>query len=223
MVVAALLLAAGSGSRLGAGIPKALVAVNGRSLLEWSLRSLHAHDDVDVIVVVAPALEAAAITSMVSDRAQVVTGGATRQASVELGLAALGTTVDLVLVHDSARAFVSAGVITDVVAALRMGAEAVVPVLPVVDTIKRVDMHGVVTGTMDRTDLRIVQTPQGFRRDVLETAHVSAIARGSTDSSDDAGLVEAIGRIVHTVPGSADAFKITTPHDLKVAEALMAP
>jgi 2-C-methyl-D-erythritol 4-phosphate cytidylyltransferase len=223
MVVAALLLAAGSGTRLGAGIPKALVAVNGRSLLEWSLRSLDAHDDVDVIAVVAPASEAATITSKVSDRAQVVTGGATRQASVELGLAVLDSNVDLVLVHDSARAFVSARVITDVVAALRRGAEAVVPVLPVVDTIKRVDVHGVVTATMDRTDLRIVQTPQGFRRDVLEIAHASALARGTTDSSDDAGLLEAIGRLVHTVPGSANAFKITTPHDLRVAEALMTP
>ena len=149
------------------------------------------------------------------------------------GLAALPPEVVLVLVHDAARALVPVAVVDAVVAALRAGADAVVPVLPVVDTVKRV-LGQVVVGTVDRVDLRVAQTPQGFRREVLEQAHRADADRaqaGGADSpdgagaadraTDDAGMVEAIGGTVVTVPGSEEAFKVTRPLDLLLAEAVL--
>jgi 2-C-methyl-D-erythritol 4-phosphate cytidylyltransferase len=220
MAVAAVIVAAGSGERLGAGIPKAMVALQGRPIVDWAVQIFDEHPDVASVVVVAPADAVSAITEGAAGRAQVVAGGATRQQSVDHGLDVLGKDIDLVLVHDAARPLISASVISSVVAALRAGADAVIPVLPVVDTIKRVDSHARVTGTVDRSELRIVQTPQGFRRDVLVAAHRGAKDRGILDVTDDAGLVEAIGRVVLTVPGSEQAFKITTPYDLELAQGL---
>jgi 2-C-methyl-D-erythritol 4-phosphate cytidylyltransferase len=223
MTVAVVLVAAGSGLRLGAGVPKAMVALHGRPLVDWSLQAFDEHPDVASTVIVAPAEALAAITALAAGRAQVVLGGATRQQSVQRGMAVLDKGADLVLVHDAARPLVTAEVISRVVAALRGGAEAAIPVLPVVDTIKRVDGAGTVTDTVDRAQLRTVQTPQGFRRDVLTAAHRTAIDRGVHDISDDAGLVEAIGRVVTTVPGSPQAFKITTPYDLRLAHRMVGP
>jgi 2-C-methyl-D-erythritol 4-phosphate cytidylyltransferase len=220
MAVAAVIVAAGSGERLGAGIPKAMVALQGRPIVDWAVQIFDEHPDVASVVVVAPDDAVSAITEGAAGRAQVVAGGATRQQSVDRGLDALGKDIDLVLVHDAARPLITASVISAVVAALRAGADAVIPVLPVVDTIKRVDSNAIVTGTVDRTELRIVQTPQGFRRDVLVAAHRGAKDRGILDVTDDAGLVEAIGRVVLTVPGSEQAFKITTPYDLELAQRL---
>jgi 2-C-methyl-D-erythritol 4-phosphate cytidylyltransferase len=174
------------------------------------------------VVVVAPRESVAAISDSLAGRAAVVAGGATRQESVDLGLAALSGDFELVLVHDAARPLVSQDVISTVVAALRAGADAVIPVLPVVDTIKRVNAAAQVIGTVDRAELRIVQTPQGFRRDVLVAAHASAKDRGVADISDDAGLIEGIGRTVQTVPGDERTFKITTPYDLALANRLVA-
>jgi 2-C-methyl-D-erythritol 4-phosphate cytidylyltransferase len=124
--------------------------------------------------------------------------------------------VELVLVHDAARAFVPVQVVEAVIAALRAGADAVLPVIAVADTIKRVS-EGSLT-TVPRDDLRAAQTPQGFRRGVLEAAHAEPAAA----LSDDAALVEALGVTVSTVPGSPEAFKVTTPFDLLVAEGLVA-
>ena len=152
----------------------------------------------------------------------VVAGGQERQDSVAAALGALPSDVDLVLVHDAARAFVPVSVIGEVVEALRAGADAVLPVLPVADTIKRVD--GDRLTTVPRDDLRAAQTPQGFRRSVLEAAHArgqAARRNGQAGLSDDTALVEALGVIVRTVPGSPEAFKVTTPFDLLVAEALL--
>jgi 2-C-methyl-D-erythritol 4-phosphate cytidylyltransferase len=220
MSVAAIVVAAGSGERLGAGVPKAMVALAGRPIVDWAITAFHEHPDVDSVVVVAPPEAAAAISNGATGRATVVGGGLTRQQSVRCGIDALDPGVDLVLVHDAARPLVTVATISSVIAALRAGADAVIPVLPVTDTVKRVDRAGVVLGTVERADLRSVQTPQGFRRDVLNAAHASASARGVEDATDDAGLVEAIGRVVVTVPGSDAAFKITTPYDLHVAECL---
>lgn len=151
--------------------------------------------------------------------ALVVPGGADRTESVRLALAAAldeSPESSIVLVHDAARAFTPPDLVRAVVAAVAAGAPAVVPALPVVDTVKRVDADGVVTGTVDRAELRAVQTPQGFQVDVLRRCHAAA----GGQATDDAGLAERIGVPVSTVPGHAAAMKITTPFDLAVAEAL---
>ncbi|NUP32460.1 MAG: 2-C-methyl-D-erythritol 4-phosphate cytidylyltransferase, partial [Streptomycetaceae bacterium] len=125
--------------------------------------------------------------------------------------------------HDAARPFVPVGVVEAVVAAVESGAPAVVPALPVVDTVKEVAAEGGaehVVRTVDRASLRAVQTPQGFRRDVLAAAHAAAAPGG--DTTDDAGMVERMGVAVTVVPGSEEAFKVTRPFDLLLAEALLA-
>jgi 2-C-methyl-D-erythritol 4-phosphate cytidylyltransferase len=180
------------------------------------VRRLRECPSVGPVVVAAPAAEVADVAVLVPD-ALVVAGGAERQDSVAAALAALPAEVDLVLVHDAARALVPVEVVEDVVAALRRGAQAVVPVVPVSDTVKQVDPAGTVVRTLPREDLRAVQTPQGFQRSVLEAAHRAAGA----SLTDDAGLVEALGVPVATVPGSPYAFKVTTPFDLVLAEAVL--
>jgi 2-C-methyl-D-erythritol 4-phosphate cytidylyltransferase len=149
----------------------------------------------------------------------VVAGGADRHASVEAALAVLPPEVELVLVHDAARCLTPASVAGAVITALLAGAAAVVPVLPLVDTVKRVEVDRVVE-TVPRVHLRAVQTPQGFRREVLVAAHER---RGAVSgSTDDAGLVEGLGRPVEVVPGHEESFKITRPIDLLLAEAVLA-
>lgn len=149
-------------------------------------------------------------------RARIVVGGAERTDSVRAGLAAAGD-AELVLVHDAARPLTPAPMIERVVAALRAGASAVIPVLPVADTIKRVGPDGAVEATVDRADLRAVQTPQGFTAAALRAAYDAAPGELATD---DAGLVERAGGTVVTVPGDPLALKITTAFDLRVAEVL---
>jgi 2-C-methyl-D-erythritol 4-phosphate cytidylyltransferase len=219
VTVAALVPAAGRGVRLGPGAPKALRLLAGEPLLVHAVRGLRAAPSVGPVVVAAPPEDVEAAAAMLASYGvQVVAGGAERQASVERALSALGPDVDLVLVHDAARCLTPVAVVEAVVAALRAGAEAVVPVLPVADTVKEVAGSTVVR-TVDRSALRAVQTPQGFRRDVLEQAHRSAPGLAATD---DAGLVERLGRSVVTVPGSQEAFKVTRPLDLALAEAVLA-
>ena len=201
-------------------MPKALVPLHGRPLLNWALDAFAGHPDVDSVVVVVPADSVAAVRAGVADRATVVAGGASRQRSVDLGLAAVEPDVDLVLVHDAARPLVEASVISAVVARLRQGDPAVIPVLEVTDTIKRVDSAGRVVATVDRTELRAVQTPQGFSRAVLLAAHRAAEERSLTEVTDDAGLLEALGVTVQTVPGAETCFKITTPYDLRLAHRI---
>jgi 2-C-methyl-D-erythritol 4-phosphate cytidylyltransferase len=148
----------------------------------------------------------------------VVCGGERRTDSVRLALAEARRRLDVevVLVHDAARAFVPPELVRVVLAAVRAGAPAVVPVLPVTDTVKQVDDLGHILSTVDRSRLRAVQTPQGFQVDVLLRAH-----EGVADQvTDDAGLVERLGERVHTVPGDPLAFKVTTPFDLMIAEAV---
>jgi 2-C-methyl-D-erythritol 4-phosphate cytidylyltransferase len=145
---------------------------------------------------------------------RVVAGGLQRHDSVAAGLALLDEEVEYVLVHDAARPFVPAAVISRVVEALRSGAHAVVPAIPVTDTIKRV-FEGVVVETIDRSALRAVQTPQGFAREVLLAAH-----RDIGPATDDASLVERLGIAITVVDGADESFKITTPWDLRIAEAL---
>jgi 2-C-methyl-D-erythritol 4-phosphate cytidylyltransferase len=216
VTVAALVPAAGSGVRMAAGAPKALLLLVGEPLLVHAVRALRAVPRVtQVVVAVPPGREFETEELLRPYDVQVVPGGAERSDSVRAALAAVHDDVDLVLVHDAARALAPAAVADRVIDALELGADAVVPVLPVADTVKRVHQDEV-TETLDRADLRAVQTPQGFRREVLEQAH----AQGR-DATDDAGLVELLGRTVRTVPGAEEAFKVTRPFDLRVAEAVL--
>lgn len=213
--VAAILVAAGTGQRLGAEVPKAFVQLSGLTLLEHAVRRFAGHSAIDAVVIVAPAghaERAAELTGLT-----VAVGGATRQKSVAAGLAALPAEVDLVLVHDVARPFVPDAVIDAVVAALRDGAAGVVPVVPIHDTVRRLEPDGGLDGVVDRSTLAAVQTPQGFPRVILEEAHRRGTELGATD---DAALVEALGHRVVAVAGADEAFKITTAADLARAQAV---
>lgn len=215
-------VAAGSGSRLGADRPKAFVELAGVSLLEHALRGV-VGAGVDEVVVVVPAglvAQAEEVTRPFGGAGgpamTVVTGGAERTDSVAAGLSALSDRVTVVLVHDAARCLTPAAVFERVLGALERGAPGAIPGVPVVDTIKTVDPDGLITGTPSRDALRAVQTPQGFRRDVLEQAHASGVA-----ATDDAALVEALGHPVLVVEGDHRSLKITTPEDLAHAERLL--
>jgi 2-C-methyl-D-erythritol 4-phosphate cytidylyltransferase len=189
---------------------------------------------VGLVVVVAPPGETAAVRSLLDEHPpppgvdqRVVAGGETRQESVRLGLAALPPDVRVVLVHDAARPLVPVDTVDAVVAAVRAGAPAVVPALPVTDTVKRVVAPAAhpgepepVADTPDRSLLRAVQTPQGFDRAVLDEAHAKAVGDG--DATDDAGMVERLGVPVVLVRGHEEAFKVTRPLDLVLAEAVLA-
>jgi len=216
VTVGALVPAAGLGVRLGPGAPKALRELAGEPLLVHAVRGLRASPSVGPVVVAATDVPLVQELLTPYD-VVVVAGGAERQDSVRLALAALDPAASLVLVHDAARCLTPVSVVEAVVACLRGGAEAVVPVLPVADTVKEVSGDRVVR-TLDRSALRTVQTPQGFQRSVLERAHASGLA----SRTDDAGLVEALGGTVTAVAGSEEAFKVTHPLDLLLAEALLA-
>ncbi|MGC4827153.1 2-C-methyl-D-erythritol 4-phosphate cytidylyltransferase [Micromonospora arida] len=218
--VAVLVPAAGAGVRLGPGRPKALRLLAGEPLLVHAVRRLAAAPSVHTIVVAAPAAEVQAVRELLAPVAPVIVvpGGAERQASVAAALAAVPAGPTIVLVHDAARALTPPELVESVAAAVRGGRDAVIPVLPVVDTIKEVGADEVVLGTVDRSALRAVQTPQGFRRAVLSAAHAAA----GDSLTDDAGLVEKLGVAVSCVPGSEYALKITRPFDLALAEHLLA-
>ncbi|SCE89534.1 2-C-methyl-D-erythritol 4-phosphate cytidylyltransferase [Micromonospora coriariae] len=218
--VAVLVPAAGAGVRLGPGRPKALRLLAGEPLLVHAVRRLAAAPSVHTIVVAAPAAEVTAVRELLAQVAPVtvVPGGAERQASVAAALAAVPAGPAIILVHDAARALTPPDLVESVAAAVRDGRDAVIPVLPVVDTIKEVGAGEVVLGTVDRSALRAVQTPQGFRRSVLTAAHAAA----GDSLTDDAGLVEKQGVTVSCVPGSEYALKITRPFDLALAEHLLA-
>ncbi|MBM0204522.1 2-C-methyl-D-erythritol 4-phosphate cytidylyltransferase [Micromonospora sp. NPDC051227] len=218
--VAVLVPAAGAGVRLGPGRPKALRLLAGEPLLVHAVRRLAAAPSVHTIVVAAPAAEVQAVRELLASVAPVIVvpGGAERQASVAAALAAVPAGPTIVLVHDAARALTPPDLVESVAAAVRGGRDAVIPVLPVVDTIKEVGADEVVLGTVDRSALRAVQTPQGFRRAVLSAAHAAA----GDSLTDDAGLVEKQGIAVSCVPGSEYAVKITRPFDLALAEHLLA-
>ena len=219
---AAIVPAAGRGERLGPGTPKALRLLGGAPLLVHAVRSLARARLVDLVVVAAPPDQVEQVRALLADHhtgaaLQVVAGGPTRQESVRRALAGLPDSVQTVLVHDAARPLAPVELVDAVAAAVRDGADAVVPALPVADTVKRVD-GDVVVETLERTALRAVQTPQGFARAALEAAHLAAAGEEATD---DAALVERLGRRVVVVPGAEEAFKVTRPLDLLLAEAVL--
>lgn len=216
-------VAAGSGTRLGADRPKAFVELAGATLLAHAVRGVLVSGPDEIVVVVPEALvdDARAIVEpLVADALvsiEVLAGGAERTDSVSAGLAALSAGVELVLVHDAARCLTPADVFERVLSALAMGAKGAIPGVSVVDTIKVVDGDGVITDTPSRASLRAVQTPQGFDRAVLTAAHAAGAA-----ATDDAALVEELGHPVVVVDGDERALKITTPEDLTRAERLLA-
>jgi 2-C-methyl-D-erythritol 4-phosphate cytidylyltransferase len=195
-------------------------------MLVHTVRALAASRTVDLVIVAAPDDSVDHVSGLLAEQdfaadVLVVTGGETRQDSVARALLALPVDVDVVLVHDAARPLVPEGLVTSVVAAVRAGHDAVVPGLPVVDTVKEVDADENVVRTVDRGPLRAIQTPQGFRRAVLQQAHAAADL-DATAATDDAGLVERLGLPVHVVPGHEEAFKVTRPFDVVMAEAVLA-
>ena len=214
-MTSALIVAAGSGERLGADRPKALVEVADRPMLEWSIEALQGVAGIERIVVALPPGVAAPAGTIG------VEGGAVRSDSVRRALAQAGP-AELVLVHDAARPLLTSALAAAVLAALAAdpGAEAAIAAVPVTDTVKRVGADGAVHETLDRASLWAVQTPQVFRREALERAleveeHELALA------TDDASLIERAGGRVIVVAASDENLKVTTPLDLRVADMLL--
>ncbi|PID98259.1 MAG: 2-C-methyl-D-erythritol 4-phosphate cytidylyltransferase [Actinobacteria bacterium] len=255
----AVLTAAGSGSRLGANLPKALVEVAGTPIVVRAAQGL-AEAGCSGIVVTAPAQALSEFRALLTPhipgypevKVIVVPGGVSRQASVAAGIAALtevsakesvaedtvGGERRVVLVHDAARCLTPAEMIKRVITAVESGLNAVIPALPLSDTLKKVgasydlssgdgDSFSVqeVVDTVDRTSLAAVQTPQGFTLETLRQAHDYGTERAGDEAvsaTDDAALVEALGKKVHVVLGDARAMKVTTPFDVQVAEIFCA-
>lgn len=202
-------------------MPKAFYQLEGQSLVERAVEGLRASGVVDTVFVAVPADRTDEAKLILGHLATIVAGGASRADSVRLALSAMAESEpEFVLVHDAARALTPPSLIMRVVEALRAGHGAVVPGLPVSDTVKAVDGNGVVLGTPERAGLRAVQTPQGFATDVLLRAYQQAAAEAG-DFTDDASLVEHIGGQVQVVDGDPLAFKITTQLDLMLARAIV--
>lgn len=219
--VVAVVAAAGQGTRLGAEVPKAYVPLRGRTLLERSVTAMETSEIVDqILVVISPAMEAHARQCLHGHDVQFVHGGAERADSIYAALGAISLDDACVLVHDAARALTPPGMIARVARAVLDGAPAVVPVVPVADTVKQVSGEAV-EATLDRSLLRAAQTPQGFDlRQLREANHAYLEQSPEFVATDDASLMEWFGAPVATVQGDPMAFKITTPIDLRLAQSI---
>ena len=214
--VALLIPAAGSGERFGAQVPKALVQLNGRTLIEHAVLNLG--PIATQIIVAAPAGHEDNFRKILGDAVTVVTGGDTRTKSVKIALENVEPDIEFVLVHDAARPLASAELGKSVIEALASGDVAVIPALNVSDTIKEVDASNYVVATPNRERLRAVQTPQGFARETLIKAHMQNI-----EATDDGALVEAMRGKVKLIAGEVRALKITNPEDLATAMKYLVP
>ncbi|HZP45439.1 MAG TPA: 2-C-methyl-D-erythritol 4-phosphate cytidylyltransferase [Candidatus Binataceae bacterium] len=224
MRASAIVVAAGSGTRLGAKVPKAFVKLGEATLLEWSLRIIAQVGSIDEVVVAVPAGREAAARDLARPLAltvplKVVAGGLERQDSVRRALALTSSEAELVVIHDAARPFATPVMFDAVLEDARHHGGAIVAI-PLADTLKRVD-NGHIRETVPRAGLWLAQTPQAFRRSLLVEAHDRA-ARTATLATDDADLVERLGGNVVVVLGSANNLKITTPEDLRLAQAWLA-
>lgn len=221
-----ILVGAGSGARLGAGLPKAFTELGQQTLLERSVQTVLSLDGPGHLVVVAPdayatealaVLEAQTQSTGAAWTTNVALGGTERHFSVMNGLEQMPEWVDVVLVHDVARPLTPTTLFADVAHAVRERQSAVIPVLPVVDTVKRVDESGVILETVDRTQLVISQTPQGFLKDELQTAYEQV----RDEMTDDAAVAQAAGFTVTTIPGSLRAHKLTTQADVQLLQWML--
>jgi 2-C-methyl-D-erythritol 4-phosphate cytidylyltransferase len=212
----ALILAAGSGERLGLGRPKALVELAGRPLVDWSIDVLRDVDGVETIVLALPP------GTVAPPGVRAVDGGAVRSDSVRRALGATDRG-DPVLIHDAARPLLTPALASAVIAALLAdeSADAAIAAIPVTDTVKRVDRAGVVSETLERRELWAVQTPQVFRRAALERA-LAVPEEVLAEATDDAWLIERAGGKVIVVRAGEENLKVTTRLDLEVAELLLA-
>ena len=213
---AAIIAAAGMGHRLGANLPKSLVKLIDKTLLEHAVANLA--PVAQLLIVTAPAGYEKEYKKLLGEEVEVITGGVLRSDSIRIAIAKIPNNYEYVLVHDAARALASTRLASEVINQLIRGQQAVIPTLEVIDTIKEVDSQGYVRNTLNRASLKIVQTPQGFNRSVLERAH-----QASEDATDDAALVEALGIKVKTIAGEDQAFKITTKGDIKTAINFLLP
>src|SRR6266851_4639498 len=218
---AAILVAAGRGLRAGAGGPTQYRTLGGQTVIFRAMEAFCRHPDIFAVQPVVNPDDAAVFNEAVAGlrHAPPANGGATRQASVHAGLEALAShKPDVVLIHDAARPFVSAALISRAIeAASRTG--AAIPAIPVTDTIKLIDSSGNVEATPERARLRIAQTPQAFRFDVILDAHRRAARDGRSDFTDDAALAEWAGLTVATFEGDPANMKLTTPEDFAREQA----
>jgi len=220
--VAAVVVAAGQGLRAGGEIPKQFRRIAGETLLERALSAFAEAPDVTFVQPVIRPDDVDLVRRLTSGMnvLEPVAGGATRQASVRAGLEALASCApDIVLVHDAARPFASASLITRAIAAAEKTGAAI-PALPVTDTVKRIDNTGTIEATLDRNSIRLVQTPQAFAFPALFDAHRRALAQGRDDFTDDAALAEWAGIKVSVFAGEPGNIKFTTPEDFARAEAI---
>ena len=224
-MIAAVIVAAGRGQRMGGDQPKQLLPIGGKPILMHTLTVFLSFGNIDTIILVIPQNWIDTIQSLLSSQDSVakdirlVAGGDRRQASVYNGLQAIDAQEGIVLIHDGVRPMVTHGLIE----ACIQGAQewgACIPALSVNDTLKRVDNQARVESTVDRKNLRLAQTPQAFDLSLIRGAHQQAAAEG-WQVTDDASLIEALGRKVKVIPGIAENFKITTPQDLQLAEILL--
>jgi len=222
--VALVIPAAGSGERLGRGVSKALVDVGGTALLRRTLDRLAAAADFVETIVLAPSHDIARFEAAVAGAGsslgsvRILAGGATRQQSVAAGVAAVTSSMDVVCVHDAARPLVSARTVRAVVEAAFTGGAATAASRPS-DSV-RADIAGGNSVALDRSTLWLVETPQAFRREILERGHLEAVSRGNA-FTDDASLVEAIGHPIHIVESEGRNLKITLAADLMLAAELL--
>jgi 2-C-methyl-D-erythritol 4-phosphate cytidylyltransferase len=226
MIAAALIPAAGRGQRMGRDVEKQFLQLAGKPLLAHTLARFEATSGIDVIVVVVPpGREAYCAQEIVEAEGfrkvtHIVAGADTRQRSVTAGFRCLGENVDVVVIHDGARPFISPSLIqTSIEVASQRG--SVIVAIPESDTLKRVSGDGAVVGTVDRRNLWRAQTPQAFQRPILRGALTYA-EEHNLDATDEASLVESLSWPVYIIPGSPWNFKVTTPDDLLFAEMLLA-
>ncbi|WP_063403808.1 2-C-methyl-D-erythritol 4-phosphate cytidylyltransferase [Prochlorococcus marinus] len=218
-----LIVAAGSGSRMGADRNKLLLPLAGRPVLAWTIDAVMEAYSITWVGIVGQHVDRAMIMELLTEAAKPVVwidGGSTRQESVERGLQALPSVAQHVLIHDGARCLAEATLINRCAEAVVAG-EAVIAATPVTDTIKRVDGQGIITGTPDRAELWAAQTPQGFAVEQLKQGHAEAQAKG-WKVTDDASLYERLGWPVQVLEAGPANIKVTTPFDLTVAEAVLA-
>lgn len=215
MQFGAVIVGGGSGSRLGSDLPKAFVSLGGKPLYQYSLETFASYPRMREVIFVSPEAFCAKICH---DGVTVVGGGVTRQDSVWNGLCALSDAIDVVLIHDAARPFISARVIDRLLAAVGEGVGAIAA-LPLNDTVK-LSRGDSVLETLDRSCLWVAQTPQAFPVPLLKEAYARATAE-KWEVTDEASMAERLGATVRLIPGDSRNFKITTPDDLALAETLL--